>query len=120
MVGLNGTGKTTIRKMLKRYIMLQTEPTGGWGVSMYLFRWRFKEYIFSIFEIGSNKNSRYLWRDFEEDPFLASFLPDVCGVIFVVDSFDAKGMAEANELYSALVQELAESRLLNCLQRFQC
>jgi len=48
MVGLDGTGKTTMRKMLKRNIMLQTEPTGEWGVSMYLFRWRFKEYIFSI------------------------------------------------------------------------
>ena len=38
MVGLDGTGKSTIRKMLKRDIMLQIEPTGGWGVSMYLFR----------------------------------------------------------------------------------
>ena len=115
MVGLDGTGKTTIRKMLNRDIMLQTEPTGGWGVSVYLFRWRFKEYVFSICEIGGNKNSRYLWRDFEKDPFLASFLPDVCGVIFVVDSSDVERMAAANELYSALVQELAESRLLNCL-----
>ena len=85
------------------------------GGHMYLFRWRFKECIFSIWKIGGNKNSRYLWLDFEKDPFLASFLPDVCGVIFVVDSFDAEGMAEANELYSALVQELAESWLLNCL-----
>ena len=53
---------------------------------MYLFRWRFKECIFSICEIGGNKNSRYLWQDFGKDPFLASFLPDVCGVIFVVDN----------------------------------
>ena len=86
MVGLDGTGKSTIRKMLKRDIMLQIEPTGGWGVSMYLFRWRFKEYIFSICEIRGNKNSRYLWRDFEKEPFWASFLPDVCGVVFVVDN----------------------------------
>ena len=86
MVGLDGTGKSTIRKMLKRDIMLQIEPTGGWGVSMNLFRWRFKEYIFSICEIRGNKNSRYLWRDFEKEPFWASFLPDVCGVIFVVDN----------------------------------
>ena len=53
---------------------------------MYLLRWRFKECIFSICEIGGNKNSRYLWQDFGKDPFLASFLPDVCDVIFVVDN----------------------------------
>ena len=45
-----------------------------------------KEYIFSICEIRGNKNSRYLWRDFEKEPFWASFLPDVCGVVFVVDN----------------------------------
>lgn len=77
-------------------------------------------YLFNMCQIGGNKNSRYLWRDFEKDPFLASFLPDVCGVIFVVHSSDVERMVEANELYSAQVQELAESRLLNCLQRFQC
>ena len=95
MVGLDGTGKTSIRKMLND-IMLQTEPTGGWGLSMYQFRWRFKECIFSICEIGGNKSTRYKWRDFEKDPFLASFLPNVCGVIFVVDSSDVERMAEAN------------------------
>ena len=105
MVGLDGAGKTTIANMLKREMIFRTEPTRGCTFSLNAFG--FKEYTFSICDVGGSKHSRYMWRNFKQNDAFLNWAT-ICGVIFVVDSSDLERITEAKQLYSELHQQLAK------------
>lgn len=105
MVGLDGAGKTTIANMLKRERIFRTEHTRGCTLSLNAFG--FKEYNFSICDVGGSKHFRYMWRNFKQNDVFLSWAA-MCGVIFVVDSSDLERITEAKKLYSELHQHLAK------------
>ncbi|KAE8708429.1 putative ADP-ribosylation factor [Hibiscus syriacus] len=101
MVGLDGSGKTTILYKLKLGDLLKTKPTIGFNVESIQYR----NICFDVWDIGGESKIRPLWKHY--------FL-DVQALIFVVDSSDRERISEARkELHWALADnELANAAVL--------
>ncbi|XVE49245.1 hypothetical protein DITRI_Ditri01bG0067300 [Diplodiscus trichospermus] len=101
MVGLDGSGKTTILYKLKLGDLLKTKPTIGFNVETI----EYKNICFDIWDIGGQSKIRPLWKHY--------FL-NVQGIIFVVESNDRERISEARkELHWSLSDnELTNAPLL--------
>ncbi|GMI88265.1 ADP-ribosylation factor B1A [Hibiscus trionum] len=101
MLGLDGSGKTTILYKLKLGDLLKTKPTIGFNVESI----QYKNVCFDVWDIGGESKIRPLWKHY--------FL-NVQALIFVVDSSDRERISEARkELHWALADnELADAAVL--------
>ncbi|CAN1307550.1 Probable ADP-ribosylation factor At2g15310 [Linum perenne] len=101
MIGLDGSGKTTILYKLKLGETVTTTPTIGFNVETVEYR----NVSFSVWDVGGQHKIRGLWRH---------YFHNVEGLVFVVDSNDRDRVSEArNELHRILTDvELRDSALL--------
>ncbi|CAN0878896.1 ADP-ribosylation factor 1 [Linum grandiflorum] len=101
MIGLDGSGKTTILYKLKIGETVTTTPTIGFNVETV----QYKNVSFSVWDVGGQHKIRGLWRH---------YFHDVEGLVFVVDCNDRERIPEArNELHRVLSDvELRDSALL--------
>ncbi|GAB4852893.1 hypothetical protein Ancab_017090 [Ancistrocladus abbreviatus] len=99
MVGLDGSGKTTILYKLKLGEVVRTVPTIGFNVETV----EYKNIRFTVWDLGGQDKIRALWRH---------YFRNTQGLIFVVDSNDQERIVEArNELH----QMLGENELLDAV-----
>ncbi|XP_010547988.1 PREDICTED: probable ADP-ribosylation factor At2g15310 [Tarenaya hassleriana] len=90
MVGLDGSGKTTILYKLKLGDVVTTVPTIGFNFETV----EYKGINFTVWDIGGQEKIRNLWRH---------YFQNAQGLIFVVDSTDRGRIPEArNELHRVL------------------
>ena len=101
MVGLNGSGKTTILHKLIQDETMAIYPTHGFNIEMF----EYKNTTFNIYEIGGKQNLRPLWKHYSQ--YAQDF-------IFVVDSEDQASIEEAGEELMFLLRDesLNEAALL--------
>uniref|UniRef100_A0A7N0ZW00 ADP-ribosylation factor n=1 Tax=Kalanchoe fedtschenkoi TaxID=63787 RepID=A0A7N0ZW00_KALFE len=97
MLGLDGSGKTSILFKLKLGDIVRSVPTVGFNVEMI----RYKCMSFTMWDVGGQVKIRSLWRH---------YLNDIHALIFVVDSNDRVRMPEAR---SELHRVMEESMLKN-------
>ncbi|CAG5122451.1 unnamed protein product [Candidula unifasciata] len=87
MVGLEGTGKTTILYRLKFGQYTSSIPTIGFNhEKIEITEGKAKGVTFTVWDIGGKDNMRPLWK---------SYLRSADGILFVVDSSDKESMEEA-------------------------
>lgn len=90
MLGLDGTGKTTILYQLKFSDAITTIPTIGFNIENVVF----KNIEYTIWDIGGQDKIRNLWKH---------YLNNVSGLIYVIDSSDRDRIREAaDEMYKIL------------------
>jgi len=94
MVGLDAAGKTTVLYKLKLNDVVTTIPTIGFNVE----RVEYKSLKMTIWDIGGQDRLRPLWRHYYEN---------TNGIIFVVDSCDAKRLQLARDEISKMMAEPA-------------
>ncbi|KAH7575306.1 hypothetical protein ACOSP7_005184 [Xanthoceras sorbifolium] len=101
MVGLDGSGKTTVLYKLKLGEIVTTTPTVGFNVETVEYR----NMSFCVWDVGGQSKIRPLWRHYFEK---------TQALIFVVDSNDRERIPEArNELHRILDdKELSNAALL--------
>lgn len=101
MVGLDGSGKTTILYKMKLGEIVTTTPTIGFNVEAV----EYKNISFCVWDVGGQNKIRALWRH---------YFRNTHGLIFVVDSSDRERISEArNELHRILSDnELSNAALL--------
>ncbi|XP_054152709.1 uncharacterized protein LOC128951486 [Oppia nitens] len=90
IVGLNGTGKTTILYRLKLNDMLTTIPTIGFNVETVDYR----NISFTVWDVGGGDRIR---------PLLRHYYSTTNGIIFVVDSNDRDCIDEARDMLHEVV-----------------
>ncbi|XP_059142675.1 ADP-ribosylation factor-like protein 4C [Physella acuta] len=96
MVGLEGTGKTTLLYRLKFGQYTSTIPTIGFNCEkVEVQEGKARGVTFSIWDIGGKDNMRPLWK---------SYLRSANGILFVVDSSDREGSEEARMELMKLVK----------------
>ncbi|CAH8262301.1 unnamed protein product [Arabidopsis lyrata] len=96
MVGLDGSGKTTILYKLKLGEVVTTVPTIGFNLETV----EYKGINFTVWDIGGQEKIRKLWRH---------YFQNAQGLIFVVDSSDSERISEArNELHRILTDNELE------------
>lgn len=96
MVGLEGTGKTTLLYRLKFGQYTQSIPTIGFNCEkIEVTEGQASGVNFTIWDIGGKDNMRPLWK---------SYLRSADGILFVVDSSDREGMEEARMELMKLVK----------------
>eukprot|EP00301_Raphidiophrys_heterophryoidea_P000662 c10333_g1_i1.p1 GENE.c10333_g1_i1~~c10333_g1_i1.p1 ORF type:complete len:185 (+),score=42.16 c10333_g1_i1:31-585(+) len=94
MLGLDGSGKTTLMHCMKKGEFVPSFPTVGFGVETV---WATKKGVhFTVWDVGGNKHIRPLWRHFYKQKQ---------GVIFVVDSSDRVRVKEAKDELHTLLRE---------------
>lgn len=87
MVGLEGTGKTTLLYRLKFGQYTNSIPTIGFNCEkVHIREGESKGVTFTIWDIGGKDNMRPLWK---------SYLRSADGILFVVDSSGREDMEEA-------------------------
>ncbi|CAL1526313.1 unnamed protein product [Lymnaea stagnalis] len=87
MVGLEGTGKTTLLYRLKFGQYTSSIPTIGFNCEkVEVQEGKAGGVTFTIWDIGGKDNMRPLWK---------SYLRSANGILFVVDSSDREGLEEA-------------------------
>ncbi|KAE8698595.1 ADP-ribosylation factor 4 [Hibiscus syriacus] len=105
MVGLDGSGKSTILYKLKLGDVLKTKPTIGFNVESIQYR----NICFDVWDIGGESKIRPLWKHY--------FL-NVQALIFVVDSNDRERISEARkELHWALA-DVSNPLIIKMFDRF--
>ena len=98
MIGLDGSGKTTILYQLKMGETVKTIPTIGFNVETL----DFKRANLTIWDVGGADKIRILWKH---------YFPDTEGLIFVIDSYDKDRIDESAEELKKL---LSEEELKDC------
>ena len=94
MIGLDGSGKTTILNRLKYGQYMRTVPTIGFNCETIHSRTR----SFQVWDIGGQDKTRPLWR---------SYTRSTDAIIFVVDCTDKERMEEA-KLELARIAKITE------------
>lgn len=94
VVGLDGSGKTTIVQRLKRGLLNDSEviPTIGFNCECV----EYNKIIFSLWDLGGSQEARGFWR---------LYFQDTQAIIFVVDSSDMARMDEAREDLHRMMME---------------
>ena len=92
MIGLDGSGKTTIFYKLKLGEVLSTKPTIGFNVETV----EHKNISFTVWDVGGQYKLRPLWRH---------YFACLQAVIFVVDSNDTERILEAREELRSILKE---------------
>ncbi|KAH9513097.1 ADP-ribosylation factor-like protein 4C [Bulinus truncatus] len=96
MVGLEGTGKTTLLYRLKFRQYTSTIPTIGFNCEkVEVQEGMARGVMFTIWDIGGKDNMRPLWK---------SYLRSANGILFVVDSSDKESWEEARMELMKLVK----------------
>ncbi|KAK0058962.1 ADP-ribosylation factor-like protein 4C [Biomphalaria pfeifferi] len=96
MVGLEGTGKTTLLYRLKFKQYTGTIPTIGFNCEkVEVQEGKARGVTFTIWDIGGKDNMRPLWK---------SYLRSANGILFVVDSSSAESSEEARMELMKLVK----------------
>ena len=101
MVGLDGSGKTSILYQLKMAELVRTIPTIGFNVEQL----DYKGLKFTIWDVGGQDKIRILWKHYYQN---------TDGVIFVVDCNDEERFQKASEVLSLMLtsEELENACLL--------
>mmetsp|Transcript_5364 Transcript_5364/g.15330 ORF Transcript_5364/g.15330 Transcript_5364/m.15330 type:complete len:180 (-) Transcript_5364:393-932(-) len=101
MMGLDGSGKTTILYRLKLGIVAETVPTVTYNAE----RVKHGEFVFTVWDVGGKDSLRRWW---------LHYFPDSSAVIFVVDCGDRRRISDAQgELATMMADEaLREAALL--------
>merc|ERR1719153_1425741 len=84
MLGLNGSGKTTILYQLTEGLVIKTSPTEGFNVESLETN---KKHKLTLWDIGGEKSLRPFWRH---------FYTGTKAIIFVLDSTDRARIDEAD------------------------
>ena len=92
ILGLDGSGKTTMLMRLKLGEVVSTTPTIGFNVETI----RHNNLTMTMWDIGGQDKIRCLWRHYYQN---------TRGVIFVVDSNDRERVQEAKQEIQMLVRE---------------
>ena len=110
MVGLDGAGKTTIsqalmssmeQEWLEHKALTFVQMGYNWSANAY----RCKEFIFSIYDIKGQKETRHLWRSPKVDG-------SPSGIIFVVDSSELRErIAETRQFLSEILRGFQRPRI---------
>ncbi len=85
MIGLDGSGKTSLLYRLKLNEFVHTAPTAAFNMERIKLT---KNTRLSIWDVGGSENIRPLWR---------TYMRQADGLIFVVDSTDRKRIEEIKE-----------------------
>jgi len=97
VVGLDGSGKTTIVYRLKHGKIEETHPTIGFNCECVEFRSSSGgKMIFSLWDLGGSQDARSFWR---------MYYGNTQAIIFVVDSSDLARMDEAREDLHRMMME---------------
>jgi ADP-ribosylation factor protein 1 len=101
IMGLDASGKTTLLYKLKLGEIVTTIPTIGFNVESI----EYKNYKFTLWDIGGGDKMRMLWRHYYQNTQL---------IVFIVDSADKERMSLAKEQLDLLLREdeLRDSMLL--------
>lgn len=91
IVGLDHAGKTTLVSSLQHQ-RCETHPTIGLSKPIFI---RHKGQRLKIYDVGGGRCIRAIWEQ---------YLPEVHGIIFVVDAVNRKRMVEASEEFSKMLQ----------------
>jgi len=75
ILGLDGSGKTTIINRFKYGVSPETIPTIGYNNEII----KYKKYKFDMWDVGGNSNLRILWK---------YYIANIKGIIYVIDSND--------------------------------
>jgi small GTP-binding protein len=84
MLGLDGSGKTTITYQMKLGEIISTLPTIGFNVEQL----NIQGATFNLWDIGGQEKIRPLWKHYFED---------IVGLIYVIDSTDKERMDLSKE-----------------------
>ncbi|KAG7155852.1 ADP-ribosylation factor 4-like [Homarus americanus] len=101
MIGLHGSGITTVLHNLQLGEVLTLTPTVGFDVEVV----EYDKFSFLSWYIGTPSKMMPLWRH---------YYPEAVGIIFVIDSNDPKGLVESRSRLKELLKcdELAGHPLL--------
>ncbi|XP_073464079.1 uncharacterized protein [Aquarana catesbeiana] len=92
MVGLDGSGKTTVLYKLKLNETVCTIPTIGYNVETVE---PIHNVTFNVWDVGGQDNIRALWKIFS---------PNTNGLVFVVDSANPERFLEARKELNAILE----------------
>ena len=91
IVGLDDAGKTTLVSALQHQAC-ETHPTIGFSAPVFI---RHRGYRIKLYDVGGGRGIRAIW---------GQYLPEVHGIIFVVDAANRKRVAEAGEEFAKMLQ----------------
>lgn len=91
IVGLDHAGKTTLVSTLQHQTC-ETHPTIGFSRPIFI---RHKGYRLKLYDVGGGRCIRAIW---------GQYLPEVHGIIFVVDAANRARMSEAAEEFAKMLQ----------------
>jgi ADP-ribosylation factor-like protein 13B len=91
IIGLDSAGKTTLVSALQHH-PCEPHPTIGFSKPIFI---QHKRQRLKLYDVGGGRGIRAIW---------GHYLPEVHGIIFVVDSANRQRMAEAAEEFSKLLQ----------------
>lgn len=92
LLGIDNAGKTTMFNTLNGEFGVETSPTYGFDSSCFIEG----KYKVRLFDLGGGRNIRKIWK---------VYLPEVHGVMYVVDSADPKRFEEAKQILEQTLQE---------------
>lgn len=91
IVGLDNAGKTTLVSTLQGQ-QCEAHPTIGFSKPVLV---KHKRHRLKIYDLGGGRGIRAIW---------AQYLPEVHGIIFVVDAANKERIAEAADEFSKMLQ----------------
>eukprot|EP01084_Bolivina_argentea_P164714 286331_1 len=93
MIGLDGSGKTSLTYLMKNETPLFLLPT--YGFTRHIMPIKFKNYEISLFDLGGSVTIRGYWDN---------YYSEVHCIIFVIDSSDADRFEEVSQKFTSFTQ----------------